>query len=173
VERLTEGQVRQWYPSLFHTAMRLTGSAEDAGDLTQQAFLKAMRSWEQFSGGAHRLGWIRSILINCVRDWGRKSALRSTTSLDGWAVPATGSDGSGGARNLAQAEQLAALRAAIDALSDPVRSAFVATILDGYTYQQAAEMLDVSVGAIASRVHQARRQLRDVMQQAFPGGPDD
>ena len=52
-------------------------------------------------------------------------------------------------------------------LPDPCRQAFVATVLDGYTYDQAAEMLGVPRGTVASRVNQARRRLHTVMRQAF------
>jgi len=49
-----------------------------------------------------------------------------------------------------------------------LRVAFVATVLDGYTYEEAAELLSVPVGTVASRVHGARKHLQGVMQQAFP-----
>ena len=67
-------------------------------------------------------------------------------------------------------EPMRRLRQAIDELPESLRSAFVATVVDGYTYEEAAGVLNVPVGTVGSRVHQARMQLRTVMRQDFPEG---
>jgi RNA polymerase sigma-70 factor (ECF subfamily) len=63
-------------------------------------------------------------------------------------------------------EELAALRKAVEALPPDIRSALVVTVIDGYSYSEAAELLEVPVGTIASRVYRARTLLRAAMGDA-------
>jgi len=168
VIRPTDEQIVAWYPRLFRTALRMTGSHDDASDLTQQAFLKALGSWDAFNGRSLPTTWLHRILVNCVTDWRRKRSSGPSQAIDEWAlVPAD--DNSTGRRQDMQ-EPLQHLRQAIDELSAALRSAFVATVVDGYTYEEAAGVLKVPVGTIGSRVHEARKQLRTVMQRDFPEG---
>ena len=67
-------------------------------------------------------------------------------------------------------EKLEYLHETIQNLSASVRPAFVATVLDGYTYLEASELLDVPVGTIASRVYEARNHISAAMREQFPEG---
>ena len=157
-----------WYPRLFRTALRMTGNAEVAGDLTQQAFCKALGKWELFEGNVLPTTWIHQILINCVRDWARRKSVHEDSILNEWDLATVADPQEHPPERLERQEELAHLRSAISNLPQIVRPAFVATILDGYSYQEAAELLSVPVGTIASRVYQARRQLNTAMRQRFP-----
>jgi len=160
-------QIEKWYPRLFRTALRLTGSTDDASDLTQQAFCKAIQSRHTFAGRGLPTTWLHRILINCVRDHLRRKTTRRTQSFDEWdMVPVDKSEGS--AERMEKDEKMKALRTAIEELSQPVRIAFVVTVIDGYSYREAAEILDVPVGTVASRVNLARRELCQTMRNAFP-----
>ena len=164
--RPTEQEITAWYPRLFRTALRLTGSAEDAADLTQQAFCNAFGRWNQFDGAALATTWLHRILLNCVRDWARRRAFRSTSQVQEWdLVPVTDAAPDGRAR-VERQEELAAVRNAVEGLPADVRSALVVTVIDGYSYSEAAELLQVPVGTIASRVHRARTLLRAAMGDA-------
>lgn len=166
MERPSSEDVVRWYPRLFRTALRLTGRPERAADLTQKAFYKALRRWEQFDGRASPTVWLHRILVNCVRDWARRQSLRHADSLAPWGVADEAPDPAG--QDLDRREQLACLRQAVRALPDLLQKAFVATVLDGYTYPETAEMLAVPVGTVASRVHQARKQIRAAVRRRFP-----
>ena len=74
VDRPSDEQVELWYPRLFRTALRMTGSVDVASDLTQQAFCKALARWGRFDGRSLPTTWLHSILTNCVRDWVRQKA---------------------------------------------------------------------------------------------------
>jgi RNA polymerase sigma-70 factor (ECF subfamily) len=162
-----EEDVFRWYPRLYRTALRLTGDPHDAADLTQQAFSQALGAWERFERGSLRTTWLHQILVNCVRDWARRSAVRAGVPFDPWGLHVAARADGDGLEALEAQEQLAALRQAVESLPDPCRQAFVVTVLDGYTYGQAAEMLGVPKGTVASRVNQARMRLHAVMRQAF------
>ena len=66
-----------------------------------------------------------------------------------------------------RAEEFQRLRQAVEELPDDLRRAFVATVLDGYTYEEAAELLDVPPGTVGSRVHLARRRVHRAVGRAF------
>jgi len=162
VNRPSEDEIAAWYPRLLRTALRLTGSPDDASDLTQQAFCRAIGAWDSFDGAAQPTTWLHRILVNGIRDWARRRAVRSVEQLDEWdlvparTTPAENADVEG-------REELASLRRAVDGLSPPLRQAVVATLIDGYSYQEAADLLNVPRGTVASRVHEARAQLRAVL----------
>ena len=160
-------EVTRWYPRLFRTALRLTGNYADAADLTQEAFAKALAAWESFQRGGLRTTWLHQILINCVRDWARRRAIRAAGPLDESELRLAGRPDEGGASRLEAYEQLGAVRAAIEGLPARVRHAFVMTALDGYSYRQAADILGVPEGTVASRVHQARQRLQNMVLESL------
>jgi RNA polymerase sigma-70 factor, ECF subfamily len=160
VDQPSEEEIVRWYPRLFRTALRLTGSTEDAADLTQQAFCQAIDKWKAFDGASQPTTWLHQILVNCVRDWARRRAVRATEPVDQWDVVPLVHNAPSQHDDLERREQLGSLRQAVETLTPPLRQALVITVLDGYSYQEAAEMLNVPPGTIASRVHQAREQLR-------------
>jgi len=166
VSRPSNEDVVRWYPRLFRTALRMTGRAERAADLTQEALYKALRSWDRFDGRAKASVWLHRILVNCVRDWARRQSLRNAETLNPWAL--ADQDVPEADDRLHQKEQLAYMRQAIRSLPEVLRTAFIATVLDGYTYRETSELLSVPIGTVASRVHEARKQVRAAMRRRFP-----
>lgn len=164
----TDEQVRAWYPRLFRTALRMTGSTEDAADLTQETFYKALRNWHRLDDGVLPTTWLHRILVNCVRDWARRRSVRRGRRLEQWIPSIAADEQHDAAEALRRGEQLELLRSAIEELPQGLRAAFAATVLDGYTYRQAAELLSIPVGTVASRVHQARRRVAEAMRRSFP-----
>jgi len=168
VRKPSDEQIAEWYTRLFRTALRMTGHTEDAADLAQQTFYQALNRWDQFNDRSSPTTWLHRILINCVRDWARRRGIRSSDPIDNWALVPVDSGQVQASDLLERKEQLAYLREVIENMSETLRPAFVATVLDGYTYQEASEILGIPVGTIASRVHEARRQIEAVMHQRFP-----
>ncbi len=167
VNRSTDEEIGVCYPRLFRTALRLTGSYEEAADMTQQAFAQALARWDAFEHRARRTTWLYGILLNCVRDRARRRSVRTAEPLDQNALRTVRQGGPDALRRAEADEERRALRAAIEALPLDIRSAFVLTVMDGYTYGEAAEILAVPTGTIASRVHLARRRLRQAMLGEF------
>lgn len=162
----TQEQIAEWYGRIYRTALRLTGRHDDAGDLAQETFCRALAHWRSFDGSALPTTWLHRILVNAVRDRRRRSG-RADAAMEAWAIlPVPRPDGP--AEDLERREQLEHLRQAIDDLPATLRPAFVATVLDGYTYEEAAELLSAPPGTIASRVHQARRLIKAAMRDRFP-----
>jgi RNA polymerase sigma-70 factor (ECF subfamily) len=143
----------------------MAGNHHDAADLTQHTFLKALAAWEDFDGKCMVTTWLYRILINGCRDWRRRKDSRVQALPDEWAVRVA-DDAPTPAEAADQSDELARLRQGILALPDTLRPAFVATVLDGMTYEEAAELLNTHVGTIASRVHAARCHLTQAMLSA-------
>ena len=164
----SEEQIAAWYPRLFRTALRLTGNREDSADLTQQAFCKALSSWERFDGRSHRTTWLHGILVNCVRDQIRRSSTRTVAELQDWSLDNPSVRHGCVAEELGRQEQLGRLREAIRNLDQELQQPFVAAVMDGYTYAEVAEMLGIPIGTVGHRVYSARRILHSVMLESFP-----
>ncbi len=165
----TDEQITMWYPQLFRTALRLTGSTETAGDVTQETFCKALAGWEKFDGRSLVTTWLHRILINCIRDRQRRQLRRSNMgSFSEWRLKPIEAELPMTDEEFDRRTQLVHLRKTIEKLPDRLRVAFIATALDGRTYEQAAELLSLPVGTIASRVHEARQIVQRRMRQAFP-----
>jgi len=163
----TDSDIARWYPKLFRTALRLTRSTDRAEEVTQQAFCRALDRWPAPDGPDRPVAWLHRILLNCVRDGQRRRQVRREAPLDAWAVAGTDDAANDGPRHAEQAEQLSRLRTTIRELSEPLRQAFVATMLDGYTYEEAAALLGVPLGTVASRVSAGRKKVAAVMRQTF------
>jgi RNA polymerase sigma-70 factor, ECF subfamily len=165
---LADEELDRCYRRLFRTALRLTGNDQDAADLTQQALCDGMAKWQLFRGQSDRLTWLHRILTNGFRDWARRKAVRWSEPLDEWALRPVGNGDASAADRLGDQEQLERLRKTIAGLSPPLRAAFVVTVMDGYSHREAAGILDVPVGTVASRVRAARQQISAEMHKAFP-----
>jgi RNA polymerase sigma-70 factor (ECF subfamily) len=166
LDRIDAEQIATWYPRLFRTALRMTGNREDAADLTQQAFCNAIQRWDRFDGRCLPCTWVHRILVNCVRDWARRRKVRAAGPLDeGWALAA---DVDLPVDRLDREEQRGHLRRSIGELPDALRESFLLTLIDGYTYEETAQILLLPVGTIATRVHEARKRIREAMCRAYP-----
>jgi RNA polymerase sigma-70 factor (ECF subfamily) len=167
MDRPTDKQFADWHSRLFVTALRMTGDYDAAGDLAQEAMLKACRNWHRFDARNLPTTWLHSILVNCVRDWRRRQAVRSSEPLEEWTLVPAANSTDQPVRRLEEQEQLAHLRAAIENLPVTLQATFVAVVMDGFSYQETAELQSISAGTVASRVHEARVRLRAAMLKTF------
>jgi RNA polymerase sigma-70 factor (ECF subfamily) len=164
VDRPTDENIAQWYPRLYRTALRQTGNHEDASDLTQQAFCKALMNWRDFQGQCLPTTWLHRILCNCVIDWRRRrSGNEETGEISFWESLAAEET----VPQVETQEQIHCLRREISGLDSSLRGAFVATVIDGYSYEEAAELLAIPVGTVGSRVYQAKQLLTERMKRKF------
>jgi len=162
-----EEEICLWYPRLFRTALRMTGNHQDAADVTQQAFCQALDAWGRFKADALPMTWLYRILVNCVRDRARRAAVRSKRTVSGEALHQVAAAGPAVGERLENEERTLALREAIEQLPMTMQEAFVLVIIDGYSYQQAAEILGLPAGTVGSRVHNARVRLSSAMRKRF------
>ncbi|RUL88296.1 sigma-70 family RNA polymerase sigma factor [Tautonia sociabilis] len=158
--------VKRHQDRLYPTLLRLTGSAEDAQDLLQESFLRAYKKLGRFRGGSSFYTWLYRLAVNLALSHRRRrkgpvrlSELRGegAAPLEPPADP-TRSDPTLPAE---QAEREAIIQAALDALAPDHRAVVVLKEFDGLRYEEIAATLGVPVGTVRSRLHRARRELRD------------
>jgi len=159
--------VCRYQDRLFNTVFRMVGNAEDAQDVVQEAFLSAYQSLRSFKGDSLFFTWIYRIAINTAISLKRKH--RSTISIDagqgagGVLEPLDVSEFSQPDHALEMAEEERMLQAALSRLSPEHRTVLVMKDIEGQKYEVMAEVLQVPIGTIRSRLHRARLELREIL----------
>jgi RNA polymerase sigma-70 factor (ECF subfamily) len=153
----------QFLEPLFATAMRLTRNRADAEDLVQDTFVKAFRHSEQFARGTNLRAWLYTILHNTWRNR-RRDASRDTVEVDSEQVELAAASPVGEPvetpeRILMRSTLDADLQAALDELPDAFRQAVWLRDVEEFTYAEIAEMLNVPIGTVMSRISRGRRML--------------
>ena len=152
--------------ALYGTALRLTRDADRAQDLVQDTYLKAFRARARFTEGTNLKAWLFAILHNTWRNRQRDRA-RARIDFDSEAVEAaaeTVSDVRTSAVESPEALLLRAgldgeLRAALDRLPAAFRDAVWLRDVEELSYQEIAQVLEIPVGTVMSRISRGRRQL--------------
>ncbi len=153
---------------VYRVARRLVGSREEADDLVQQTYERAFRSWRQFTPGTNLRAWLLRILTNLNIDRGRRQQRTpQTTSIDEAAdyflynkLEASSPD-----ENPDEERVLERLSqdSIVDALADvphDFRDVVVLVDIGEFSYADAAQILDIPIGTVMSRLHRGRRILK-------------
>lgn len=167
-ERAFQAYVVPELELLYAMAMRLTRDPHEAEDLVQDTLLRAFRAIDRFDG-RHPRAWLLTILRNTNINRGRKKtpALLFDPDQTLSQVTAPGADGRDGAAEPALARIAdPVLVAALQGLSADHQAVVALVDVDGLSYQEAAELLDVPIGTVMSRLHRARRRLRGALERA-------
>lgn len=150
-------------PRLRRFAHALAGNRDDGDDLVQAACAKALGALHQFKPGTRLDAWMFTIIRTGFLDRARMRTRRPTVS-DPDAVEAL-SDGGKGARSAEDRLMLARVRAAMAELPEDQRAVLGLIAIEGFAYREAAEMLDVPIGTVMSRLARARARLTELMQE--------
>lgn len=160
--------VRKYQDRLYHTVVHVVGSAEDARDVVQEAFVQAFLKLDTFHRTSAFYTWLYRIAFNVASSHRRRR--RPYVSVE-HAREVSGQeplDGQPGPHHrLEEAERCRQVQEAIALLSEEHRTVLVLREMDGCCYETIAEILEVPVGTVRSRLHRARLQLRDQLRQVF------
>ena len=157
----------------YQIAYRLLGRREDALDAVQESFVKAFVALATFRGGASFKTWFFRIVTNCSLDLRRSRSVRLAVSLDGEQappVPGPERDGQPG-RRIEQRELKERIDAALGAIPEANRTAFVLFAIEGISYREIAEILNISIGTVMSRIFYARQKLQRILSGQDGGEP--
>ncbi len=147
-------------PDCYAFAMSLCRQSADAEDLVQETFLKAQRAFDSFEPGTNVKAWLFTILRRVHIDRHRRARVRPTflpeEELEGMA-PSRGADRS--ADSIPDVTP-AQVRAALETVPEGFRLAVRLRDLDGLSYREIGEILDVPPGTVMSRIHRGREYLR-------------
>ncbi len=153
--------VRRYQDRLFNSLIHLSGSEHEAQDVTQEAFLQAYRRLSSFRGDSHFYTWIfriaRNLAISRIRS---RKATSSLYQEDG-SLRDIESSGSAPQRPMDVEETVTQVRRALARLEEDQRTILVLREFDGLEYDAIAEILEIPVGTVRSRLHRARQQLKE------------
>lgn len=154
----------EFLDSLYGTALRLTRSADRAQDLVQDTYLKAIRAERQFAQGTNLKAWLYTILHNTWRNRQRAGG-RARVEFDSEAVEQAGDrlPQETPESLLMRASLNADLQAALDGLADTFREVVWLRDVDELTYQEIADVLDIPIGTVMSRLSRGRKQLYEAL----------
>lgn len=152
--------------SVSRFALSLTRDEAEADDLVQETFLRAFRSWHTFTPGTHCRQWLFTICRNTfVRLRSRRQTQMEVLGGDEDALPAATGHAQAVRMGLGEIfdriEVRPAIEAAVARLPEPHHSILVLVDLEGLSYEEAAEVLEVPVGTVRSRLYRARRHVQE------------
>jgi RNA polymerase sigma-70 factor (ECF subfamily) len=170
--------VRDHAPRIYNLARRLLGNPADAEDVTQDVLLQVLRKLHTFRGESAFTTWLHRITVNAALAHRRKQALRDEHQLpepleqlfagnghplDGrvrpWSVPPD--------QAILDRETQEVIEQAIARLPDLYRDVYVLADIEGLPNAEIAEMLDLGVPAVKTRLHRARLMMRDALAPYF------
>ncbi len=167
------GLVRRYQDRLFRSLVHVTGDPVEAEDVLQEAFVQAFVKLDSFQSRSRFYSWLYRIAWNLWVSRNRRQRPKAASELiASGGGPAGDQDGP---QRLAQREEEVQLvRQAIARLNDSYRAVLVLRDIDGCDYETISQTLDLPIGTVRSRLHRARLQLRDALQNLLgdPLGED-
>lgn len=168
-ERL-QAEALTYIDSLYRTALRMTRNPADAEDLVQEAYLRAFRSLHQFKEGTNLRAWIFRIMTNAfINEYRKRSRRPQSSSLDDLEefylydhLIDSGMQPTSERPEDVVLSQITTddVIGAMDELSDDFRNVVMLADVEGFTYREIADILDIPVGTVMSRLYRARRKLQ-------------
>lgn len=157
--------------SLYNTAYRMARNAQDAEDLVQETYLRAYRSFDQFTPGTNLKAWLFRILKNAfINEYRKRRAApveEEFAALEESFESRIDSDRYPSAKTPEQEALEGSLdenvQRALDELPPDYRMAVLLADLEGFSYKEIAEILEIPIGTVMSRLYRGRKQLEEVL----------
>jgi RNA polymerase sigma-70 factor (ECF subfamily) len=169
---LFEVQALPFMDQLYAAAMRLTRNPADAADLVQETFVKAYQAFGQFQQGTNLKAWLYRIqtntFINNYRKNQRNPYQGTIDDLEDWQLGGAESVTQSTTTRSAEAEAIDHLpdsdvKDALQSIPEDFRMAVYFADVEGFSYQEIADIMKTPVGTVMSRLHRGRRMLRDLL----------
>ena len=165
-----ERDVLPLIPNLYGAALRLTRNPQDAEDLVQETYLRAYRGFTSFQEGTNLRAWMYRILtntfINSYRKKQRQPVTVSDEDIEDWYL--YDKLGESGVEASAESEVLEKIpdedvQRALEDLPEGFRMAVLLADIEGFSYKEIAEIMDVPIGTVMSRLHRGRKALQKAL----------
>ena len=160
----------EFMPQLYSAALRMTRNPADAEDLVQETYLKAYRGFGGFTEGTNLKAWLYRILTNAYINRYRAKQRRPDESdvddvEDFYLYRRIGALEQARAGRSAEDELMDLLtetevKSAVEALPEQFRMAVLLADVEGFSYKEIAEILDIPIGTVMSRLHRGRKALQ-------------
>jgi RNA polymerase sigma-70 factor (ECF subfamily) len=159
--------LRKYEDRVYTLCRYMLENAQDADDAAQDTFVKAFQGLKSFTPTSSFYTWLYRIAVNTCLDHKRKFSLHSLffsadneDHIDSFPSHAPSPEAA-----YATMQSMQALQTALNSLSKKLRIVIVLTELEGLSYEEIAEVLDVSVGTVKSRISRAREELKKIMKK--------
>jgi RNA polymerase sigma-70 factor (ECF subfamily) len=164
-----ETEALAFLDALYRTGLRMTRSEAEAEDLVQETYIKAFRHRDQFAPGTNLKAWLFRILTNTfINQYRRKAARPDTTELDDVEESILyrhmrdvnpGSASPDPEAVLIDNTVSSEVKEALEALPEKFRTTVLLDV-EGFSYKEIAQMLDIPIGTVMSRLHRGRKFLQ-------------
>lgn len=151
---------------LYNYALRMTGSPDDADDLVQETYLKAYRFWDKYEKGTNIRAWLFRIMRNSYINRYRKETKEPETvdyeEIQNYynVIRGDSVDENDLQRKMYGAALSDDVARALESLPEDFRTAVILSDIEGCTYEEIAEFIDVPIGTVRSRLHRGRKLLQ-------------
>lgn len=157
--------------SLYNMAYRLTRNADDAQDLVQETYLKAYKYYDKFEKGTNLKAWLFRIMKNTfINNYRKKQSQPQQSAFDDIEESFESLVSEEAGHPIKDPEQVALenvldedVQNALDSLRDDYRMVILLVDIEGFSYKEAAEILDVPVGTVMSRLYRGRKLLEHAL----------
>ncbi|HEY8648105.1 MAG TPA: sigma-70 family RNA polymerase sigma factor [Candidatus Limnocylindria bacterium] len=164
-----ETEALTFLDALYRTGLRMTRSEAEAEDLVQETYIKAFRHRDQFTPGTNLKAWLFRILTNTfINQYRRKAARPDTTELDDvdesilyrhMRDVSPGSSSPDPEAELINSTLSSEVKEALESLPEKFRTTVLLDV-EGFAYKEIAQMLDIPIGTVMSRLHRGRKYLQ-------------
>ncbi len=163
----------QYAPQLFSTALRMTRNRSDAEDLVQETYIKGWRSFHTFQEGTNLRAWLFRIMTNTyINKYNAKKRKGTEVELDDveelFLYKRLGSIDQSQLSSSAEDQMLDLftddeVKGALESLPDDFRIPVLLSDVDGFSYKEIAEMLEIPIGTVMSRLHRGRKAMQKML----------
>jgi RNA polymerase sigma-70 factor (ECF subfamily) len=169
-----EEEVLELSDQVYRVARRLVSSREEAEDLVQETYARAFRSWRSYTPGTNLRAWLFRILTNLNIDRGRREQRAPVTQPleEGDYFLYNRLEAESGAEDEERIVERLSQDGIVEALSavpHDFRDVIVLVDIGDFTYQDAAQILDIPIGTVMSRLHRGRRILKQQLAEVAVG----
>lgn len=171
-----ERLILKYQNRIYNVILKMCGNQDDAAELTQETFVKVIESIDKFKGRSRFYTWLFRIAVNLTLNYCQRSARTATRSLDADERVADGTaqqmlkdflsdDRAADPASVAQNRELCDLaKQSLLGLDEPQRAVVVLRDIEGMNYAEIADVLNIELGTVRSRLSRARSHLREILE---------
>jgi RNA polymerase sigma factor, sigma-70 family len=172
--------IRKYENFIYNIVYQAIGNRDDAFDVSQEVFIKAFRGLKNFRGDCKFSTWMYKIAVNASKDYIRDKSKRNTVSLSDWTDDDNGDEARVSMKPpeiveesvdakpeeaYERNERRELVREAIANLSDDHKNVVVLRDIEGYSYEDISDMLNIEIGTVKSRLNRARNAIKEYLKE--------